>query len=105
MSYIFLLIGGRMKYVVSYDISSDRLRRKVSRIMEDYGRRVQYSVFECELDNKRLKKLYKKLVDITLQMQEGSIKFYPLCASCSEKILTIGTDDKEDEENEETIII
>lgn len=94
-----------MKYVVSYDISSDRLRRKVSRIMEDYGRRVQYSVFECELDNKRLKKLYKKLVDITLQMQEGSIKFYPLCASCSEKILTIGTDGKEDEENEETIII
>ncbi len=94
-----------MKYVISYDISSDRLRRKVSRIMEDYGRRVQYSVFECELDNKRLKKLYKKLVDITLQMQEGSIKFYPLCASCSEKILTIGTYDKEDEENEETIII
>lgn len=96
-----------MKYVVSYDISSDRLRRKVSQIMEDYGKRVQYSVFECDLDNRRLKQLYKKLVNVMGEMQEGSIKFYPLCMSCSEKIMTIGIDDekKENADEEKTIVI
>lgn len=96
-----------MKYVVSYDISSDRLRRKVSNIMEDYGKRVQYSVFECNLDNRRLKQLYTKLLTVTNEMQEGSIKFYPLCASCSEKIMTIGIDNEKGEniENEKTIVI
>lgn len=107
MNYIVLFVGGRMKYVVSYDISSDRLRRKVSKIMDDYGKRVQYSVFECNLDSKRLKQLYRKLVNITNDMHEGSIKFYPLCASCSEKIMTIGIDDQKGEsaENEKTIVI
>ena len=96
-----------MKYVVSYDISSDRMRRKVSKIMEDYGKRVQYSVFECNLDNKRLKQLYKKMVNFTGDMQEGNIKFYPLCASCNEKIMTIGIEDKKGErlEDEKTIVI
>ena len=107
MNCTVLFVGGRMKYVVSYDISSDRMRRKVSKIMEDYGKRVQYSVFECNLDNKRLKQLYKKLVNVTGDMQEGSIKFYPLCASCSEQIMTIGIEDKKGErlEDEKTIVI
>ena len=39
-------------YVVSYDISSDRLRNKVARTLEGYGTRIQYSVFECKLSEK-----------------------------------------------------
>jgi CRISPR-associated protein Cas2 len=42
-----------MRVVVSYDISDDKRRRKVAQIMEGYGYRVQYSVFECDLDKKR----------------------------------------------------
>lgn len=34
-------------YVVVYDISSDKQRKKVSDLLEGYGLRVQYSVFEC----------------------------------------------------------
>lgn len=96
-----------MKYVISYDISSDRIKRKVSEILEDYGKRVQYSVFECNLDNRRLKQLYKKLTYATNEMQEGSIRFYPLCASYNEKIMTIGIDDNERNglEKEKTIVI
>ena len=36
-------------YVVSYDITSDRLRNKIAKTLEGYGTRIQYSVFECRL--------------------------------------------------------
>jgi len=32
-----------------YDIPSDKRRKKVSDLLEGYGQRVQYSVFECVL--------------------------------------------------------
>ncbi len=31
-------------YLVSYDFSSDKVRNKVAKLLEAYGRRVQYSV-------------------------------------------------------------
>ncbi|MEO8894115.1 MAG: CRISPR-associated endonuclease Cas2, partial [Coleofasciculaceae cyanobacterium] len=36
-------------YVVVYNIPCDKRRKKLSNILEGYGRRVQYSVFECVL--------------------------------------------------------
>ena len=32
-------------YVITYDISADKLRNKVAKLLEGYGRRVQYSCF------------------------------------------------------------
>ena len=40
-------------YLVSYDIESDRLRKKISDTLENYGIRIQYSVFECEISEQR----------------------------------------------------
>jgi len=37
------------KYIVSYDISSQKERSQVSKILIGYGFRVQKSVFECLL--------------------------------------------------------
>ena len=41
--------GGRYKkyYIVSYDISNDKKRTKMLRLLKNYGVRVQKSVFEC----------------------------------------------------------
>ena len=39
----------RRCYIVSYDISNDKRLRRVAKIAESYGRRVQFSVFRCEL--------------------------------------------------------
>ena len=46
-------------YVISYDIVSDKLRNKVAKILLDYGKRVQYSVFECYISQKQFEELYK----------------------------------------------
>ena len=77
-------------YVVSYDIVSDRLRSKIANTLEGYGTRIQYSVFECRLSEKKYKELYGKLMQLMAGVEEGSIRFYSLCGNCEGKIRTIG---------------
>ena len=40
----------RKTYLVCYDITDDRRRARVCKTMQGFGRRVQYSVFECQLN-------------------------------------------------------
>ena len=44
----------RIRYLVSYDISDPKRLRRVARALEGYGVRLQYSVFECPLDDLRM---------------------------------------------------
>lgn len=41
--------------IVTYDISDDRLRTKLSKFLEQYGVRIQYSVFEIQNSDRILK--------------------------------------------------
>lgn len=50
-----------MYIVVAYDISDNARRFRISRHLEGYGLRVQYSVFECELEEKHLRRLVSEL--------------------------------------------
>jgi len=76
-------------YVVAYDIPDDRCRTKVHRILLGFGKWTQYSLFECFLTRKDLLLLQSKL-DPYLQSSRDSVRFYPLCANCIEKVETIG---------------
>ncbi|MHC5821254.1 MAG: CRISPR-associated endonuclease Cas2, partial [Nostoc sp.] len=46
-------------YVIVYDISCDKRRKKVSDLLSGYGQRVQYSVFECILNQNKYNELRK----------------------------------------------
>jgi len=46
-----------MLYVVAYDIADDKRRKKLSDLLEGYGYRVQYSVYEIELSASKLERL------------------------------------------------
>lgn len=81
-------------YVVSYDIAETKLRNRVAKLLEGYGSRVQYSVFECELDRERYHVLWKHLSEITLDEETNSIRIYPLCGKCEEKSVFLGTQNK-----------
>lgn len=74
--------------VISYDISDDGKRTKVANLLEDYGKRVQYSVFECRLDAKALEKLIATLEPFV----EGgdSIRVYQICETCLKKVILMG---------------
>ena len=74
--------------VISYDISDDRKRSKVANILKDYGKRVQYSVFECRLDEKTLNKLLGKLKPFA--KGNDSIRVYQICEACLKKVILMG---------------
>lgn len=87
----------RTLYVIAYDISSDRRRTKVHKTLCGFGQWTQYSLFECYLTDKELLLLHGKL-DKVLDAEEDSVRFYPLCAACVNKVETVGSD-KPAEEN------
>ena len=37
--------SGNRSYIIAYDFISDRLRRKVEKILSDYGNSIQKSIF------------------------------------------------------------
>lgn len=53
-----------MLYVIAYDISDDRRRQQFSAICEDFGVRVQYSLFECWLEAEDFDRFWRRMLDI-----------------------------------------
>jgi CRISPR-associated protein Cas2 len=64
-------------YIVTYDIPSAKRRKKVSDLLEGYGKRVQYSVFECVLPQLKYEELRQRLKK-AVKPEEDSVRFYPL---------------------------
>jgi CRISPR-associated protein Cas2 len=64
-------------YVVVYDISDDKRRKKIADLLEGYGKRVQYSVFECLLTQVKYDELRSRLKK-RVKLPEDSVRFYPL---------------------------
>jgi CRISPR-associated protein Cas2 len=54
----------RRNYLVSYDISDDKRRNNVFRLLNDNGDHVQFSVFICELNR-------RELVELKTQLKEA----------------------------------
>lgn len=61
--------------VIAYDTPSDKRRARFVKILEDYGDRVQYSVFEAVLDQKLLDRMGTRLEKV-LDPAEDSIRIY-----------------------------
>ena len=76
-------------YVVCYDIRDAKRLRRVANEMENFGIRVQKSIFECHLDDNDLKKL-KRQIGRWLEISEDQVRFYPLCAKDKPGILLDG---------------
>lgn len=74
--------------MVSYDISSDSVRRQVRERLKDFGTPVQYSVFECFLEPGQRAMLQRELS--RLLEEDDSIRWYPLCRWCREKTVRQG---------------
>ena len=74
----------RSRYVIAYDIPSDRRRTRIAQTLEGHGERVQYSVFECTLRREDLKRLRERLKPL-LVPEEDDVRFYRLCETCRRK--------------------
>ncbi len=83
-----------MLVVVTYDVNTleeggkKRLRR-VARACEDYGQRVQYSVFEIEVDPGQWATLKARL-EGTIKPEFDSLRYYYLGANWERKVEHVG---------------
>jgi CRISPR-associated protein Cas2 len=75
--------------VISYDITDDGTRNKVANVLKDYGKRVQYSVFECRLDPKTFETLITRLRPFA--EGDDSIRVYQICEACLKKVIILGS--------------
>jgi CRISPR-associated protein Cas2 len=79
-----------MLYVIAYDIPNDKRRTKLHKALCGFGEWTQYSLFECFLDAKELVQLRARL-DKILNADEDSVRIYPLCNACKERVETVGS--------------
>lgn len=78
-------------YAVVYDLSDNRERRRVDRVMKGWGVRVQKSVFECRLTRGQRKRMAVELQ--ALQIRTGAVRIYRVTVSAP---LSIGVAPKPD---------
>lgn len=71
---------------MAYDVSDNRRRNKVMKILEKYGIRVNYSVFECMFTHAQFEKVQDRIAKLIL-VKEDSVIYYPICIDCFSKII------------------
>jgi len=76
-------------WMVAYDISGDRERRGVEKMLSGFGKRVQKSVFECQFGADDLPWLRSRLAAL-LSGKGDSIRYYPVCTHCQSRTLFFG---------------
>lgn len=75
--------------VVAYDISDDRRRYKVAKLLVQYGTRCNESVFECLLTESKISQMKQQLLKLVDQKKD-IILYYYLCMPCVLKRESIG---------------
>lgn len=73
------------RWLVVYDTLDDRRRYRLARILDDYGDRVQYSVFEVTTIEANWTRLLARLQGV-LSPEEDSLRLYAICDGCARKV-------------------
>ena len=78
-------IGAVMFLTISYDITDNRRRTRLAKLLSNYGQRVQKSVFECQIDDRQYLRL-KRDIEALIDFEEDSVRYYFLCRRCQGNI-------------------
>lgn len=83
-----------MMVLISYDVKTEkpegrRRLRRIAKICEDYGQRVQFSVFECDVNTALWIKIKSKLLN-EMDPKEDSLRFYFLGNNYLNRIEHVG---------------
>lgn len=81
-----------MYVIVSYDLSDTKRRTRLAKILKNYCRRMQYSVFEGELTAHQLEDLIRHIQTV-IKQKEDSVRIYRICSACKEKTVIFGPGD------------
>ncbi len=83
-----------MMVLVSYDVSTstpgwEKRLRKLAKACRDYGQRVQYSVFEIEIDPAQWTLLKRRLCEV-FDPDVDSLRFYYLGSNWQARVEHVG---------------
>lgn len=78
-----------MLHLIAYDIANDRRLRRVAAICEDFGCRIEKSVFECDLDDATYERFWGRLT-AAINPDLDSVVDYPIGLLDRKRIVTLG---------------
>lgn len=89
-----------MLMLVTYDVATQdaagrRRLRKIARLCQNYGQRVQYSVFECQVEPAQWAALRAELID-EMDAAQDSLRFYRLGSNWRPRIEHVGVKESYD---------
>ncbi|NCP04445.1 MAG: CRISPR-associated endonuclease Cas2 [Deltaproteobacteria bacterium] len=93
-----------MNLLVAYDIAHPRRLQRIAKVMQDYGLRVQKSVFEIEITPVKLAELRRR-AEAEMDMTVDGVKYFPLCGDCDHVWLALGVDGQGQVEDGPWVII
>jgi len=78
-----------MLILVSYDIVDTKRRTRLAKKLLNFGMRVQYSVFECDLTSAQLDALKEQALPY-VDLKQDSLRIYRMCEACMKNIESFG---------------
>ena len=76
-------------WVIAYDTPSNKRRRKLAKLLEGYGLRVQWSVFECRLRSEEIRMLKQRLLRL-IDSNLDSVRLWPVPETSCARIENLG---------------
>ena len=91
-----------MMVLVSYDVATSdkagaRRLRRIAKICQNNGQRVQYSVFECLVDPAQWTAMRQSLIDV-MDDSRDSLRFYFMGANWKHRVEHVGAKEAVDME-------
>lgn len=89
------IVEAGVHIIVTYDVNTEdkagrRRLRRIAKACENYGQRVQFSIFEVNVDLTRWTELKLKLLDL-MDDKKDSVRFYFLSSDDAQKTEHHGT--------------
>ncbi|QKF92731.1 CRISPR-associated endonuclease Cas2 [Campylobacter sp. CCUG 57310] len=78
-----------MNLIICYDIRSTKRRNKVSNLLESYGLRANYSVFELDIKESDYYLIKSKIAKL-IEPKSDKVLFYRVCKTCLAKSESMG---------------
>jgi CRISPR-associated protein Cas2 len=79
-----------MRVVVCYDVVEDRKRNRLAKALKKFLTRVQKSVFEGEIRERKYEEM-KNAIIREIDREVDSVRIYNLCVRCYTAVEVIGT--------------
>lgn len=71
-------------YVVAYDIVDNKRRNRMVKLLEPYGRRINYSVFECLVQKSQVDRFLNEIGSL-IDPKVDQVVCYNICVDCYAK--------------------